>query len=95
LLVLGLSGRVGALGGFAVNAMAVISYRQVLLADGSEAALAQQVLWGLMFTLLAVFGSGQFSLDCWLESRSTAPDRRNVAATQPVARQNSTRSVHG
>jgi putative oxidoreductase len=85
LLVLGLFGRVGALGGFAVNAMAVISYRQVLLADGSEAALAQHVLWGLMFTLLAVFGSGQFSLDRWLEGRSTAPERRGRAAIQGVA----------
>lgn len=95
LLVLGLFGRIGALGGFAVNAMAVIAYRQVLLADGSEAALAQHVLWGLMFTLLAVFGSGRFSLDRWLESRSTAPVRRDLAATQPAAGQNSTRSVHG
>jgi len=86
LLVLGLFGRVGALGGFAVNAMAVISYRQVLLADGSEAALAQHVLWGLMFALLAVFGSGRFSLDRWLESRSMASGlRRGLAATQSVA----------
>ena len=42
LLYLGLFGRVGALGVFFVNAMAVISYRQVLLADGSEAALGWQ-----------------------------------------------------
>src|SRR5262249_42728725 len=39
LLFLGLFSRVGALGAFFVNAMAVISYRQVLLADGFEAAL--------------------------------------------------------
>ena len=39
LLVLGIGGRIGPLGLFAVNAMAVISYRQVLLAEGFEAAL--------------------------------------------------------
>ena len=41
LLFLGLFSRVGALGAFFVNAMAVISYRQVLLAEGYEAALGQ------------------------------------------------------
>src|SRR5215467_15974194 len=55
LLFLGLFSRVGALGGFFVNAMAVISYRQVLLAEGSEAVLGQHILWGFMFLILAVF----------------------------------------
>ena len=55
LLFLGLFSRVGALGAFFVNAMAVISYRQVLLAEGSEAALGQHVLWGFMLLMLAVF----------------------------------------
>ena len=43
--------------------MAVISYRQVLLAEGFEAALAQHVLWGFMLLLLVVFGNGPLALD--------------------------------
>jgi len=75
LLFLGLFGRVGAIGGFAVNAMAVISYRQVLLADGFEAALAQHVLWGFMFLLLTVFGPGWIAVDTWLARRSNSKAR--------------------
>jgi len=80
LLFLGLFSRLGALGGFFVNAMAVISYRQVLLAEGSEAALAQHVLWGFMFLLLAVAGPGKIALDTWLEGRLTAGGRRFAPA---------------
>lgn len=69
LLVLGLVGRLSAIGLFAVNAMAVISYRQVLLAEGFEAALGQHVLWGTLLTFLIVYGPGKFSLD-YLLSRS-------------------------
>src|SRR5215472_7657654 len=69
LLFLGLFSRVGALGAFFVNAMAVISYRQVLLADGSEAALGQHVLWGFMLLTLAVCGPGRIALDSLLERR--------------------------
>ncbi len=72
LLVLGLFGRLGAVGLFAVNAMAVISYRQVLLADGFEAALAQHVLWGYMLAVLALVGAGGISVDGLLERRSAA-----------------------
>jgi putative oxidoreductase len=70
LLVLGLFGRLGALGLFAVNAMAVISYQQVLLAEGFEAALAQHVLWGFMLLMLAFFGPGALSLDHLFTRRS-------------------------
>jgi putative oxidoreductase len=63
LLVLGIGGRFGPLGLFAVNAMAVISYRQVLLAEGFEAALAQHVLWGFMLLVLTVFGIGPIAVD--------------------------------
>jgi uncharacterized membrane protein YphA (DoxX/SURF4 family) len=52
--------------------MAVISYRQVLLAEGSEAALGQHILWGFMLLILAVFGPGRFALDGWLEGRLAA-----------------------
>src|SRR6516165_931629 len=72
LLFLGLFSRVGALGGFFVNDKAVISYRQVLLAEGSEAALGQHILWGFMFLILAVFGPGRVALDTWFEGRLTA-----------------------
>jgi putative oxidoreductase len=70
LLYLGLFGRFGALGTFFVNAMAVISYRQVLLSEGFEAALGQHVLWGFMLLVLIVFGPGRISLDAWLERRA-------------------------
>jgi putative oxidoreductase len=78
LLFLGLFGRFGALGAFFVNAMAVISYRQVLLAEGFEAALAQHVLWGFMLLTLSVFGPGKLALDAWLE-------RRNAARCRPLS----------
>lgn len=63
LVILGLLGRASALGLLAVNAMAVISYRHVLLADGFEAALGQHVLWGFMLLTLAIHGPGRWSLD--------------------------------
>jgi putative oxidoreductase len=85
LLFLGLFSRVGALGGFFVNAMAVISYRQVLLAEGSEAALAQHVLWGFMFLLLAVTGPGKIALDTWLERRLAARCRPFTPALPTTA----------
>jgi putative oxidoreductase len=63
LLVLGLVSRLSAIGLFAVNAMAVISYSQVLLAEGSEAALGQHILWGTLLVFLMIYGPGKFSLD--------------------------------
>jgi putative oxidoreductase len=63
LLILGLLTRVGALGLFAVNALAVISYWHVLGSEGYEAALAQHVLWGYMLAVLAVCGGGALTLD--------------------------------
>jgi len=70
LLVLGVAGRVGPLGLFAVNLMAVISYRQVLLAEGYEAALWQHILWGFMLAMLAVYGLGSITVDRLVVSRS-------------------------
>jgi len=67
LLVLGLLGRLSAIGLFAVNAMAVISYSRVLLAEGSEAALGQHVLWGTLLVFLIIYGPGKFSLDYLLD----------------------------
>ena len=77
LLYLGLFSRLGALGLFAVYAMAVISYRQVLLAEGSEAALGDHVLWGFMILVLMVMGPGRIAIDSWLQ--------RRVASHHPAA----------
>jgi putative oxidoreductase len=63
LLVLGLFTRVGALGLFAVNALALYSYWHVLGGEGFEAARGQHYLWGYMLLVLAVCGAGFFSLD--------------------------------
>jgi putative oxidoreductase len=70
LLMLGLFTRLGAIGLFAVNAMAVVSYWHVLGGEGFEAALAQHVLWGYMLAVLALCGAGPISLDKLLEQRS-------------------------
>jgi putative oxidoreductase len=70
LLVLGWFGRIGALGTFVVNAVAVISYSNVLLAEGSEAALGNHILWGTLLLGLIVFGPGKISVDAWLERRA-------------------------
>jgi len=72
LLVFGFFGRLGALGTFAVNAMAVISYSDVLLSEGFEAALGNHILWGVLLLGLTVFGPGRISVDAWLERRSAA-----------------------
>ena len=66
LLLLGLFGRVGALGTFFVNGVAVISYAHVLLAEGYEAALGNHHLWGAILLGLMVFGPGKISIDHWL-----------------------------
>jgi putative oxidoreductase len=82
LLVLGVVSRFGAFGLFAVNVMAVISYRQVLLAEGFEAALAQHVLWGTLLAFLAVYGPGKFSLDHLLRDKQAMPPLAVATATR-------------
>jgi putative oxidoreductase len=72
LLVLGLFTRIGALGLFFVNLMAVISYWHVLGAEGSEAGLGQHVLWGYMILVPLLFGGGRVSLDAQLGPRDRA-----------------------
>jgi putative oxidoreductase len=71
LLILGIFARVGAIGLFAVNLMAVVSYWHVLGQEGFEAALAQHVLWGFMLLVLVAFGAGGWSLDRALDERAT------------------------
>jgi putative oxidoreductase len=68
-LILGLGGRFAALGLFAVNLMAVVSYAHVLLGEGFEAALGQHYLWGFMLMILAVYGPGRWSLDTLIAKR--------------------------
>lgn len=63
LVLLGLGGRISAFGLFAVNLMAVISYRQVLFAQGFEAALGDHWLWGTILAVLVVHGPGSWSFD--------------------------------
>lgn len=69
LLILGLAGRIGAVGLLAVNAMAVISYAHVLYQEGFEAAIGQHYLWGFMLIVLAVYGPGAWSIDRLIERR--------------------------
>ena len=73
LLILGLFTRVGAIGLFAVNALALISYWQVLGQDGFDAARGQHHLWGFMTLVIATCGAGFFSLDRWLGSKGRMP----------------------
>ena len=62
LLVLGLAGRFAPLGLSVVNVVAVLS-----LADIAPAALQQHISWGIVLVVLAVFGTGRWTLDQWLE----------------------------
>lgn len=82
LLIVGLMGRLSALGLFAVNAMAVVSYAHVLLTEGFEAAVGQHYLWGLALLVLTVFGPGKVSLDHLLGA--TSPARTAGLRAQPV-----------
>lgn len=77
LLVLGLFTRVGAIGLFAVNALALISYWHVLGGDDFAAARGQHYLWGFMTAVIAVCGAGALSIDKWLEQREA---ERSVTA---------------
>jgi putative oxidoreductase len=62
LLLLGLGGRVAALGLSVVNAVALLS-----LAEIAPVALQQHITWGVLLAGLAVFGSGNWSLDKWAQ----------------------------
>jgi putative oxidoreductase len=60
LLVLGLTGRLSALGLFALNAVAVISLSEI-----AEAALQLHVFWGSLLLALVLWGPGRWSADAW------------------------------
>ena len=59
LLALGLFGRFGALGLFVVNAVALLSYLYALQAP----AILFHVIWGILLTVLALWGPGKWSVD--------------------------------
>ncbi|MBP8286760.1 MAG: DoxX family membrane protein [Rhodoferax sp.] len=61
LLLLGLGGRVGALGLSVINVVAVLSLSEI-----APAALQQHMTWGVLLAALAVFGSGRWRVDVWL-----------------------------
>jgi putative oxidoreductase len=69
LLILGLGGRIAPIGLFAVNAMAVISYAHIFFEDTGIAGLRQHQLWGFMLLMLAIYGTGSWSLDRWLQKK--------------------------
>lgn len=64
LLIAGLATRLGALGLFGVNVMAVLSFP-----DLSELGLQDHVLWGTMLAVTVLHGPGKLSLDHWLTHR--------------------------
>jgi putative oxidoreductase len=65
LLALGLLSRPAALGLFAVNLMAVLSYPALFQFD-CPAAINDHFYWGALLLVLVAFGPGRFSLDFWL-----------------------------
>lgn len=73
-LILGLFTRAGALGLFAVNLLAVLSYWHVLGQEGYEAAIGQHLLWGFMLLVLVTCGAGDFSLDRLLQRTGGRPE---------------------
>jgi putative oxidoreductase len=63
LMMAGFFCRLSALGLLVVNVVAVIAYANVLLAPGSEAMLAQHLLWGVLLLFLILYGPGRLSVD--------------------------------
>lgn len=64
LLALGLAGRLGALGLFVLNVVAVISYPAL-----NEAGITQHQLWGLLLLVPLLHGPGKLSVDHFLAKR--------------------------
>jgi putative oxidoreductase len=71
LLAAGLVSRPAALGLFAVNAMALLSY-PALWEFECPAAVNDHLYWGAMLLVLVAFGPGRFSLDHWLSKKGWA-----------------------
>lgn len=71
LLFIGLFSRPAALGLFAVNAMAVISYPQLRTFE-CPAAINDHFYWAILLLALAVFGVGKWTVDRWIQLREKA-----------------------
>lgn len=69
LLFAGLISRPAALGLFAVNLMAVISYPQLFKFE-CPAAINDHFYWGALLLVLIAFGPGKISLDHWLSRQN-------------------------
>ena len=67
LLLLGLFSRFSAAGLFVVNAVAAISYPDI-----SDLGIKDHLMWAWWAVTLVCIGSGRFSLDHWLNRRSTS-----------------------
>lgn len=65
LLSVGLFSRPAALGLFAVNLMAVISYPQLFKFE-CPAGLYDHFYWGALLLVLVAFGPGRLALDNWI-----------------------------
>lgn len=64
MLLLGLGGRLSALGLFVINAVGVVA-----LAGITPLAMQQHVLWAALLAGLAIYGLGPWSLDRWIGPR--------------------------
>jgi putative oxidoreductase len=81
MIVLGLAGRLGAAGLFAVNVMAVVSYLD-LFGFECPAGINSHYYWGSILLALIVFGPGKISLDEFiLRRRQSRPNAANELAT--------------
>ncbi|MBS0193587.1 MAG: DoxX family protein [Proteobacteria bacterium] len=69
LLFVGFGTRAAALGLFAVNAMAVISYPLLFTLD-CPAAINDHKYWAIGIATIFCFGGGEVSLDAWLRHRA-------------------------
>jgi putative oxidoreductase len=75
LVALGLAGRFGAAGLFAVNLMAVLSYPQLFTFE-CPAGLQSHLFWGSILAALVSFGPGRLSVDALVLRRLFPPDLR-------------------
>jgi putative oxidoreductase len=69
LLVIGLATRLGALGLFILNYVAVVSFP-----DMGAVGIKDHVLWGVMLAVIFFHGPGRLSLDEWLRRRFSPTD---------------------
>ena len=64
LLVLGIGTRLGALGLFVLNYVAVVSFP-----DMGAVGIKDHTLWGVMLAMIFFHGPGRLSIDEWLRNR--------------------------